>query len=582
MLVFTINAINSLAIIDRHDRDTQILEALRDELKRSMNKLRLESVREPYFIEYTLRIRDVYNVKSEYGLLSESNYIRYAILNVGVRVGSYQFDNTNFFDVGLSFFGSSDDEENFRNRQIPVELDYTTLRRELWLATDAAYKQAAELYSKKEAILKNLMRRDTIPDFIEVAPTKNVSYIDIPKFEKVKFENLSRKLSGIFREYPSIINSTVGIEYLPEKSFYVNSEGTEYVRNDIYAGLEVVAFAQAPDGMPLANFYSSLAKSPYDFPKEDSLVKAVRNTAKVLDNLTKIPPLDDSYSGPVLFSGQAAGELIAQVFAPNFVTQRAPLAEGGTAFNDRYGAFQNKIGGRVLPEFLSVNADPTIEKIHDVPLIGSFDFDGDGIKSQKVNLVDKGYLKNLLSERIPTRRVKQSNGHKRGSSAMISNLVFKSEEAHKVSTDSLINRMMELCKARELPYGIVVTRLLNQNILFTGLFRIAYGVYQPSMSQNSITIVEAYKVYPDGKRELLRGGDLAGATVQSFKDILLVGKDYYVHNYLAPAVISPFISGGDQYLGVSIVSGDLLFEDIEIRSSDRDYRKPPIIKSPFK
>lgn len=581
-MVFAVNIINSFAIINKHDKDTRILEALRDELNRSMNKLRLESVREPYYIEYTLRIRDVYNIKSDYGLLSESNYIRYALLNVGVRVGSYQFDNTNFFDVGLSFFGSSDDEENFRNRQIPVELDYATLRRELWLATDAAYKQAAELYSKKEAILKNLMRRDTIPDFIEVPPTKNASYIEIPNFDKVKFENLSKKLSSIFREYSNIINSTVGIEYLPEKIFYVNSEGTEYVRNDIYAGLEVVAFAQAPDGMHLTNFYTSLVKSPNDFPEEDSLISAVKNTAKVLDDLTKITSLDDSYSGPVLFSGQAAWELIAQVFAPNFVTQRAPLAEGGTAFNDRFGSFQNKIGGRVLPEFLSIQADPTIPKLHNTPLIGSFEFDGDGLKSQVVNLVEKGYLKNLLSERIPTRRVKQSNGHKRGGSAMLSNLILKSEATHKVTTDSLINRMMELCKARELPYGVVITKLLNQNILFTGLFRIAYGVYQPSMSQNSITIVEAYKVFPDGKRELIRGGDLVGATVQSFKDILLVGNNYYVHNHLAPAVISPFISGGDQYLGVSIVSGDLLFEDIEIRSSDRDYRKPPIIKSPLK
>lgn len=582
IVIFLVNATFSLSLINDTKNDDEIMNALRDEISRSLKKLKLESIRAPYYIEYSLRVRNVYNIKSDYGLLTESNNMAYAQLNVGVRVGDYKFDNTNFFDVGLSFFGSSDDEENFRNRQIPVELDYSTLRRELWLATDAAYKQAAELYSKKEAILKSLMRRDTIPDFLETAPTKNKIIKNIPAFETKKFEDLAKKLSQSFRNYPDIINATVGIEYLPEKAYYVNSEGTEYITTDYYTGLEIVAFTQATDGMPLTNFFTALGKTPNDLPSADSLMKAAKSVADVLSKMTKSVPLDEPYAGPVVFADAAAGELIGQAFAPNFVTQRAPLAEGGTAFNDRFGAFQNKIGGRVLPEFLSVTADPVSESMYNTRFLGSFELDGDGLKPSKVSLVENGYLKNLLSERIPTRRVKQSNAHKRGGSAMLSNIIFTSDKEHSVSSDSLINRMMELCKARELPYGIVVTKLLNQNILFTTLFRIAYGAYQPATGNNVITIVEAYKVFPDGKREIIRGGELSGVNVQSFKDVLLMGNSNYVHNFLSPSVISPFITGGDQYLGVSIVSGDLLFEDVEIRNSERDYKKPPILDSPLK
>lgn len=582
LVLFLMNSISSISLINDTRHDDEVMNAMRDEISRSLKKLKLETIRTPYFVEYTLRIRDVYNVKSDYGLLTESNYMRYAMLNVGVRVGDYKFDNTNFFDVGLSFFGSSDDEESFRNRQIPVEIDYPTLRRELWLATDAAYKQAAELYSKKEAILKNLMRRDTIPDFLEMPPTKTSVIQKIPDFDVKKFEELAKSLSATFKNYHDIINSTVGIEYLPEKVYYVNSEGTEYITTDFYTGLEIVAFTQSEDGMPLTNFYTALGKSPNDLPTKDSLLNASKIVADVLSKTVRTKPLEEAYSGPVVFSYAAAGELIAQSFAPNFVTQRAPLAEGGTAFNDRFGAFQNKVGGRVLPEFISVIADPISESMHGTSLLGSFELDGDGLKTGVVSLVENGYLKNLLSERIPTRRIKQSNAHKRGGSAMLSNIIFKSDSQHTVNQDSLINRMMELCKARELPYGVVITKLLNQNILFTTLFRIAYGAYQPATGNNVITIVEAYKVYPDGKRELMRGGELSGVNVQSFKDVLLMGNTNYVHNFLSPAVISPFITGGDQYLGVSVVSGDLLFEDVEIRISERDYKKPPILKSPFK
>ncbi len=559
----------------------EILRAMRDEIKRSMDELKLEDLQKPYYIEYTVTKSSSFVLKSQLGSITEETDDIRTTLDVQVRVGDYKFDNTNFFDVGLSFFGSTDDEERFTRRQVAGEPDYKSLRRDLWLATDAAYKRSAELLAKKEAALKNRMRTDTTHDLLKVNPEKNYYLQEIPVFEKQKHISILNKLSAVFAEYPGIISSSVGMEYLPKEIYYVNSEGMEYTKTELFTGLEIVAYTQANDGMPLVNYFTAYGKTPADLPISDSLVSAAKHTALKLNELKSAPVLELPYAGPVLFIDNAAGEVFAQAFAPNLVAQRFPLTEQGIQENDRFAAFQNKVGGRVLPEFFNVEAIPLEKSFADSPLAGSFSLDDDGIKASKVSLVIGGYLKALLNDRVPTRRVRESNGHKRAGSAMLSNIRLQAGKEYSVSYDSLKSKMIKLCKDRELEYGIVVKRILNQNIMMTTLYSLTYGEFQYPRGNGKLAVVEAYKIYPDGKEELIRGCEGAAFNVQTFKDIILAGNEYYVYNYLAPAVISSFISGGSPYLGTSVIVPDLLFEDAEISTINEDFKRPPIIESPL-
>jgi len=562
------------------DENEQILKAMRDEIHRSLSSLSISGLQKPYYIEYKLIVRNSFEIKSVYGSLVESSNNKHAILTVGVRVGNYKLDNTNYFDFGLSFFGSGDDEERFKSRTIPVELDYPALRRELWLATDAAYKQVTETYTKKETTLKNRVIKDTTWDFTQIPPEKNYFDSKAPGFDKPYFEDLSKKLSAIFGSYPDINTSSVGIEYLPETDYYVNSEGMEYTKNDFYAGIEIVAATQSSDGMPYVDYFTAFARDPKNFPVVDSLMKATKGVAENLSNLTKAQILDESYSGPILFTGQASAQLFAQQFAPNLVTQREPLTEQGKQDNDRFTAYQNKIGGRVLPEFLSIVDEPLKTKYEKSELIGNFILDDEGVKPEEVNLVNAGYLKNLLSTRIPTKRVRKTNGHQRGGAAMWGILEMNSDKSHSKSFEDLKEQMIKLCKDRELPFGIIVTKLIDQNILFTTLFRITAGTYPIGQIQTNIPIIEAYKIYQDGRIELIRGCEVRGINAQSFKDVLNVGKEKYALNLLSSPVVSPFMSGGSQYITASVIVPSLLFEDGEIKPLENDFPKPPIMKSP--
>ncbi len=581
LVLLSIFLLTNVALANDNIINNNIINAMRDEMKRSMEDLSLESLQKPYYIEYTISVKEPKNIQANLGAVTVSADSKAAYLNVAVRVGDYKFDNTNYFDIGLSFFGSSDDEERFKKRLIPVEANYKNLRRELWLSTDAAYKQAAELYSKKEAAIKNRLRKDTTHDFLPIEPTRRFIADKPPEFDMKEYENLVESLSGIFNNYPEIISSSVGIEYLPKTVYYINSEGVEYIRTDLFTGIEIAAYTQAGDGMPLANYFTAFSLAPKDLPAPDSLRKAAIEVAEKLMQIRDAPILDEPYSGPVLFTGNAAAELFAQSFAPNLVAQREPLTDRGKQENDRYSAFQTKIGGRVLPEFLSVDAIPEYKTYANTPLIGHFEIDDNGILTANVNLINNGYLKTLLSSRVPTRRIRKSNGHKRGGAPMLSNIILESDKEHKKSLEELKEKMLKLCADRELPYGIMAKKIMDNNIMFTTLYRLAYGNYKMPRGAGKLAPVEVYKVYPDGREELVRGAEAVGFTVQTFKDILYVGREGYVMNYLAPSVISSYVSGGDQYIGGTIISPDLLFEDGEIRPMDEDFRKPPVLANPI-
>lgn len=557
----------------------EILQAMRDELKRSMDSLFIETLPKPYFIEYSLKVTNSYRASALLGSIVDSSQVQKATINVKVRVGDYKLDNSNFVDLSFSFlFGGF--EEGGSTRSVPIDFDYYALRRELWLATDFAYKNAAKTYSKKIAVLKNRIIKDTIPDFSFAKPNRFYDTSSIlPSIDFAAVCEMISSLSKIYKEYPNVFNSTVTFEYIQNVDYYVNSEGTEYIKPDLFTGFETAGSLQIADGMPLNNFYSAYSTVPSKLPNRDSLSKAVRLVCENLTKLQKAGTLDDAYSGPILFTEQAAGELFAQVFAPNLVAQRSLLSEQGNQQFSRYSAFQTKIGGRVLPEFLSVYSLPLRNEYVNVPLLGFFKVDDEGVPAENIKLVENGYLKTLLCNRTPIKRILTSNGNDREGSPMFGNLEIVAEKKYVKSYKDLKQKLIQLCKQRDLPYGIIVKKIMNQNIFSTVFPLISPTEYKFSSEQNVITVVEAYKVFPDGREELLRGVELKGITPQSFKDIILVGDKPYVLNILTQVVSSSFSFSG--WVGASLIVPDLLFEDAEMRPVEADFPKPPFLESPL-
>src|SRR6202011_5257455 len=152
----------------QQDND-QTLRAMRDEMARSKTRLELsipgtqKPVR-PYYVEYRLLDLDVREIVAEFGTLVTTTRGRNRFMNVEARVGTYKLASSNFIsDEGFrGFIGSQG--------SVGIDRDYDSLRQDLWIATDQAFKQAVETYSRKQAYLSSPARQSDINDFSKAEP----------------------------------------------------------------------------------------------------------------------------------------------------------------------------------------------------------------------------------------------------------------------------------------------------------------------------------------------------------------------------------------------------------------------------
>ena len=171
-------AAETQAQADVQDKD-QTLHAMRDEMARSKARLELNipgtnQPVKPYYVEYRLLDLDFKEVVAQFGTLLSSQHSRQRFMDVEARVGNYKLDSSNFIgDEGFrGFIGSTG--------SVGIDRDYDSLRQDLWIATDQAFKEAVEAYSRKQAYLSSLARQSDIDDFSKAQPVTIVEPLVTP------------------------------------------------------------------------------------------------------------------------------------------------------------------------------------------------------------------------------------------------------------------------------------------------------------------------------------------------------------------------------------------------------------------
>jgi predicted Zn-dependent protease len=569
-------------------QDDVILRAMRDELDRSMKKLKLENLDGPYFIAYRILERSSVNASATAGSLLGSGESRSRMLTVEVRVGSPALDNTNFLSLPV---GPSGVARMFGGTMpVTLENDYDELRRQLWLATDGAYKKALDDLSKKRAALQNRTRSDEIPDFAKADPvTISRGAEPVSRLRRADLEAQVRGLSSIFAKTPDVHRSSVQISDGNSTVWYINSEDSSFVRQTPLVSLVVQAATQADDGMPLQDFATAYARSLEQLPKKaelDGMVKELRNNLQAL----RSAPAPDNYTGPVLFEGQAAAEIFSQALAPKLLAARMPISDNPQVTSRITSQAENpladRIGSRVLPVFLSVADKPVLSQHNGVPLVGGYPVDDDAVRAGETQVVQAGILKTLLSTRNPVRAVLSSSGNRRGNQALPSNVIVTAEGG--LAAPELKQRLIDLAKQRGKEYGILVRRVGNPSIQISR-DRVVFGPMMPGQEGTRVEgAILAYQVFPDGRERLLRNLEIAELNLSSFKDILAAGKDGFVYTspFRAPnpnpfgMMMLEFASGDAAGPLVSFVVPSLLFEDVSIRKPSGEFPKPPLSPSP--
>jgi predicted Zn-dependent protease len=537
-------------------QDDVVARAMRDEMQRSMKELHLESMERPYYLAYKIVDTDRKEAQASFGSLTSSGVTRNRVLSVTVRVGGYDFDNSNFTAPGggvaalIGALGST--------AVLPVDDNYDELRRKIWLATDAAYKKAVEDFSGKKAAEQARNRNENIPNFSK-EPARQESESLQPIDEKLTdSENLVRTASNVFRTLPSVETSAAQLVVVNTTEHFLNSEGTTYIRQvpDIY--FHASASMQNGTGEIFNDSYSAYGRSLSELPKEAALVQETQLVADRLSARRK-GHAAKHYNGPVLFEGQSAAELFARHFA-NLLSAHPPSSAGGTGslaalLSGPTASLLNKVGSRVLPDFLTVVDNPQLTQTDGHTLFGNYKFDEEGVPSQETVLIKDGVLKTLLTSRAPARGMLQSTGNMRERGVLPGNLFIDTSKSS--SNEDLKKQLLDLVKTRGLEYGVIIRRL-DGNVA-----------------------LESSRIFPDGHEELVRDARIAEINAASFKDVLAVSKDRTVYTERAAVTslltLSP-LSSGDL---ITYIVPDMLFEDMTVEHVPNETPKPPAIPSPL-
>src|SRR6185312_8776549 len=124
---------------------------MKAELDRTRSELKLPSASNPYFASFWLLDATEHSVEGSFGSVVSDSTGNGRYVKVELRVGTRADDNSNF-GGGASFDGEFvNDTDALSPRRAPRDDDPLTLKRELWLATDLAYKTAVETLEKKRA-----------------------------------------------------------------------------------------------------------------------------------------------------------------------------------------------------------------------------------------------------------------------------------------------------------------------------------------------------------------------------------------------------------------------------------------------
>ncbi len=568
----------------------QTLRAMHDEMERNRARLQLPGVEKPFYLEYRLLDVDVRAVTASFGDLVSSTTTRNRFMSVDARIGDYHLDSSNFIseDGFQGFLGSTG--------EVGIDHDYNSLRQDLWLATDQAYKEAATQMSLKQAFLRSLTKPPEIDDFSQERSVVKVDPRAVPDWTSRKWEDEARAASIALKSFPQLYGTRVNYYFIYTTYYLTNSEGTELRTSKSLAAVEAAFDTQAEDGMPLHNYYAIYVAKPGDVPDAATISKGLTQAGSELMQLRAAPLVPD-FNGPVLFDASASGSMLAQVLAASLSGARPPLSMM-SAFDqimDRMGGrseWSGRLGTRVLPPSVSLVDDPAMSEFQGRPVLGQYQIDDEGVKGQRVDIVQNGVLRNLLMSRRPGPEFQASNGHAR--SAMLSdtkplasNLILQSSDASNAS--DLRKKFIDACRQDGHEWCLEIKRMDNPALSSLGQqdFSDFLGSIAGGVASGERMPLLYYRVYvADGREELVRGGHIEGLTLRSLRNMVAIGDDLTLYDYMqnpaagfAGTALGSF-GGAQGGIPSSIVSPSLLLEEVEIRGFHGEPRRLPLVPAP--
>lgn len=520
-----------------------VLKAMSEELDRNKQRLQLvlpaQNFPRPFFIEYRLEELYAYEASASYGAALGERDEHRRVVRVTVRLGDYKADSSTPRGDGSVQIAALDD-------------DTVALRSALWSASDGAYKAALRDFTAKQAALKSFQSAPQQDDFsrqqavVVLNPTQKLD------LDRKEWRKRIEAASGLYRTDQQVKAAAADTHYSNANilgrvvnRYLVNTEGSILRTSKSLYQAGYSAGTQAADGMRLDRSYSSGGLTASRLDSSEEFQHHVVALLLSLQALKNAPLIEEEYHGPVLFSNDAASDIVREVFAPGITAERP---DPGTEARTK-GSYASSYKARVLPEMFRVTDDPGLKTISGKDLLGSYAIDDEGVPEQAVTVVESGKLTNYLTGRMPIKDFPESNGHGRAQTAGAARAhigVLRMEATGSVSDAELNKRLLALAKERGLQQ-VYMVQTLGPELTPRLLYRINVA---------------------DGKKQLVRGATIDELDQRSLRSgISAAGNEPFVANYF-----------GD--IPETVLAPALLFDDVTLKRANERNDKLPYYPPP--
>ena len=508
----------------------------------------------PYYISLRVEDSKKQTISTTFGALIDSHEDHSRSLTPTVRVGSYKFDN--FHPGGQSFMN------NYTSVSIPFDDNAKAIQLTIWNALDKSYQKSVNnLGSIKSSQAVTVAAEDKSLDFSKTEVEKYFEPAMSEKqsrFDPKKWEVRLRKYSALFLKDSHIISGTANFNFETSRKYYIDTDGSESAQNATSARIFISGIIKADDGMELPLYLSYFSFTPEGLPDDKTIENDVQ---KLVDKLIQIrtAPVVQPYTGPALLLGSASGVFFHEIFGHRVEGQRMRNESDGQTF-------KKKVGESVLPLTFSVYMDPELKNYKGQDLSGHYIIDDQGVRGERVNVVENGILKNFLMTRTPIDGFPRSNGHARASNGMEvtarqSNLIVSTSDLK--TDDQLRQLLIAEAKAQGKEYGYVFASV-------SGGFTMN-STYMPNAF--NVTPIEVYRVYVDGRPdEMVRGVNLVGTPLSMFSQIICAGGK--------SEIFIGFCGAESGTVPVTAISPSILVRQVEMQRNSKSQNRPPILDRP--
>ena len=529
---------------------------LQNELERSRKQLKLPGKPRIYYLSYLFRNHVTDSLWGRLGAINEASSRVENSVYCDVRVGSNRYDNTS----GGGLEDNSSQDESFDFVHMPNEPVKDAFEFGLWKLTDARYREAAEqYYERKSRELHFIDPNAKLASRVPRPVARRFRYREFAKVDLEYWKKLIRRAGRELKKHAEIKNSWFQFLAQRQQRLFVNSEGSVILQQTAVYELRFRVWTLTPEGEGLSQELNLIEGNIDDLPTEQEFLRALRERIATLLELRAAPRLT-SYAGPVLLSPDATGLFFHEVIGHRLEGSRLLSPDEGATFMDLRGK-------RVAPDFIDIVDDPTDPRYADGrTMIGSFDYDDEGARSQRAVLVEGGVLKNFLTTSAPIPGQRALNGHARNSLyerpiSRMGNLFVVNRQP--TSAADMRAKFVEEIKRQKKPYGIMGKEVLGGE---TGTESYDFQAFKGE-------ILSAVKVYPDGREEPGRGVDFVGTPLSALDSVICMGDDAIMDN--------SYCGAESGMVPVSTIAPSMLIRNLELQSQDRERFTQYVLPLPY-